>query len=403
MQALLTPLHWWSDANRIAAAVHVEVGKLYAVAIGGSQPTRAMVAAVRAQLRELEEALKRGVRMEGGSVQVDEARSEVPEIAPVAPAPEQPAPPPAPATEVTNLRNLIIESPAAPPAHPRVSELVRWMRERESIRRLKEAGAPRPWTDDVILDEWRFCNVNRCDDTVTRWIFEHVIAAHASSPSLWFNLVIARLVNWPDTLGALGYVDSWDAERFVATLGGLRGKVWTGAYMIPAGPPGVEKARYLADSTLSPLWAARHRAPASGTCAAWAEFIGRARSMGDFLVNQVVTDMKYTPVLAAAPDRETFVLAGPGTKRGLNRLLGRELEATWAQAQAARTLATLREQVIVASPELSEVLRDLNNLSNCMCEFDKYERVRLAEGKPRSRYVPAADGDALDLFASRAG
>lgn len=281
----------------------------------------------------------------------------------------------------------------------RFQTLLHWIRERERIRLLKEAGAPRPWTADPILREWRFCNVNRCDDTVTRWIFEHVIEPHASSPTLWFNLVIARLVNWPPSLAALGYFETWEAERFVRALGGRRGKVWTGAYMIPAGPPGVDKERHLADSTLSPLWAWRAQAPTDGRCAPWAAFIEQAHSMGGFLVNQVVTDMKYSPVLAAAPDRETFVIAGPGTQRGLNRLFGRALAAGWKRAAAASALAELRVDLVEAEPVLVEVMRDLNNLSNCMCEFDKYLRVRLGEGKPRARYEPAV----TDLFGTATG
>lgn len=279
----------------------------------------------------------------------------------------------------------------------RFNTLLHWIRERESIRRLKEAGAPRPWTADPILREWRFCNVDRCDDTVTRWIFAHVIEPHAASPALWFNLVIARLVNWPDSIAALGYFDAWEPDRFVRVLQQLRGKVWTGAYMIPAGPPGIGKARYLADATLSPLWERRESAPTDGWCASWAIFIERARSMGGFLANQVVTDMKYSPVLDAAPDRETFVIAGPGTQRGLNRLFGRELAAGWARTDAAETLAEVRARVVAAEPAIAETMRDLNNLSNCMCEFDKYERVRLGEGKPRARYEPAV----ADLFGAR--
>lgn len=281
----------------------------------------------------------------------------------------------------------------------RFTTLVHWIRERENIRRLKESGRPRPWTSDPILREWRFCNVNRCDDTVTRWIFEHIIAPHRDSPTLWFNLVIARLVNWPASLAALGYFDEWmegDEARFIRVLNELRGKVWTGAYMIPAGPAGVDKATYLAEGTLFQLWDLYDcgHAPTDGRCDSWATFIEQAQSMGGFLTNQVVTDMKYSPVLAHAPDRETFVIAGPGTMRGLSRLCGRDLGAGWRREEAAAQLATMRRLVIDAEPAIGETMRDLNNLSNCMCEFDKYERVRLGEGKPRARYTPAE----TDLF-----
>ena len=37
--------------------------------------------------------------------------------------------------------------------------LLAWIVERESIRRKKERGLPRPWTLDPVLDGYRFCNV----------------------------------------------------------------------------------------------------------------------------------------------------------------------------------------------------------------------------------------------------
>ena len=278
--------------------------------------------------------------------------------------------------------------------------LMYWIRERERIRALKDAKAPRPWTADPILRDWRFCNVNRCDDTVTRWIFSRVIEPHRSSPLLWFNLAIARLINWPATLAALGYFDEWNPGRFVAVLNDVRGKVFTGAYMIPAGPKGVNKARFLADVVLAPLWGWRSSAPArwGATCEAWAAFLLKAPALGDFLVNQVVTDMRYAPHLADATDWETFVLAGPGTTRGLNRIHGRSLGASWKPGAAASAIMELRRAVVAAEPSIAPIMRDPNNLSNCLCEFDKYKRVQLGEGKPRARYEPAG----LDLFGGLA-
>lgn len=281
----------------------------------------------------------------------------------------------------------------------RFDTLVYWMREREKIRALKEAGQPRPWTSDPILHEWRFCNVNRCDDTVTRWIFKHVIAAHSESASLWFNLVIARLVNWPDTLATLGYYHDWNPQHFIHTINSIKGKVWTGAYMIPGGPSGVGKADFLANETLTSLWCRRAEAPVGGSCEDWFAFIEGAKAMGGFLANQVVTDMKYTPVLANAGDWSTFVVAGPGTQRGLNRLFGRDLKRSWDRTEAAEVLREVRSKVLSAAPEFAAVLRDLNNLSNCFCEFDKYERVRCGEGKPRARYAPASQ---KEVFVQRA-
>lgn len=51
---------------------------------------------------------------------------------------------------------------------------VHWIIEREKIRIKKETGEPFPWTEDPILKAYRFCNVRREDDTVTKWIAENI-------------------------------------------------------------------------------------------------------------------------------------------------------------------------------------------------------------------------------------
>lgn len=304
-----------------------------------------------------------------------------------------------PAAQPT-LPGVAVGRPAMGPAEV-LDTLVHWVAERERARARKESGAPPPWTSDPVIAAWRFCNVDRCDDRETRWIFQNVSAAHRDSPSLWFNLAVARFVNWSPTLAELGYFEEWDEGGFVQVMRRLEGegrKVWTGAYMIPAGPPGVPKALFLARSVFTPLWESRGQKPPRGAaCADWDAFLRRVPCMGDFLRNQVITDMKYTADLEAAPDWGTFALAGPGTQRGLSRLAGDPLSKKWRQADAAAALAALRAVLLerLARPgyedlaHLSRALRDMNNLANCLCELDKYCRVVLGEGKPRSRYAPA--------------
>lgn len=274
-------------------------------------------------------------------------------------------------------------------------QLRHWMDERERVRRLKEAGASRPWTTDPVIAEWRFCNVNRCDDRETRWIFKYIIEDHASSAVLWFNLAVARFINWSPTLACLGYFDEWDRDLFVEEIKALiehKEKVYTGAYMVPAGPAGTPKHIYLADAVFTKLWLLREVAPQAGaTCEQWNLFLRMAPLMGDFLRNQIITDMRYTHHLQNAPDWETFVLPGPGTQRGLNRLHTLPLTKVWTATEASNALQALRKRVVADAPHYAEILRDINNLSNCMCEFDKYLRVLNGEGKPRARYVPQTE------------
>jgi hypothetical protein len=102
---------------------------------------------------------------------------------------------------------------------PETSSLTSWIEEREAIRLRRAAGEEAPWTQDSILAEWSFCNARREDDRVTSWIAENWRERHAYNPDLWFATVVARFVNWPDTLAELGWPLPWISEDFKARLG----------------------------------------------------------------------------------------------------------------------------------------------------------------------------------------
>jgi len=66
--------------------------------------------------------------------------------------------------------------------------------ERELVRLRKEDGRPKPWTDDKVLQTYRFCNINRNDDTVSRWIYEKWIRPHEYHPNLPSGLTSTILI-----------------------------------------------------------------------------------------------------------------------------------------------------------------------------------------------------------------
>ena len=108
-------------------------------------------------------------------------------------------------------------------------------------------------------------------------------------------------------------------------------------------------------------------------------FYGRLKEMdglGSFMAAQIVADMKYVAPLLNARDWMTFVAPGPGSKRGLNRVLGRPVDAPWRDDDTWRAaFRHLRERI---KPELEPIgLGDLHaqDLQNCLCEVDKYERA----------------------------
>ena len=256
-----------------------------------------------------------------------------------------------------------------------LADLKFWITEREAIRVKKEAGLPRPWTKDPMLATYRFCNVHREDDKVTRYIKEHFRDPYDGHPSMILNMIMCRLINWPDTLGKIGFIDNWSKERptFIATMKHLTdrpGKVWTGAYMITAESDGSPKY----ESVARTLDAANDSWDMDSCVNAWHDLQDLPR-VGSFIAAQIVADLKHTRVLGDAPDGDTFCAPGPGSVRGLNLLRGLPQGTKWGQPKFQAELNKVRLEV-------SDVIDvDAQDMQNCLCEFSKWKR-----GCARSKY-----------------
>lgn len=285
----------------------------------------------------------------------------------------------------------------------RVAEFANFITEREHIRILKEGGAPHPWTLDPILQSYRFCNVRREHDSVTKWVAKHWRNPHNAHEDLWFAMMVSRLFNWPETLTDIGFPLPFDSAyirrmyRVLAKRVAARQKIWTGAYMISTNGQTVKfKHDYVIENVLKPAW--RNRAsirPQGGdTLASFFERLCTLEGMGSFMAGQVIADLKYAAgsPLFLATDWDTWATPGPGSRRGLNRVMERELHAPWPRDTFLKTLLTVRTALF---DELAKRRATLplhaQDVQNCLCEFDKYERVRLGEGRPRAFYNGQGD------------
>ena len=262
--------------------------------------------------------------------------------------------------------------------------------EREAIRERKERGDPAPWTDDEILREWKFCNVRREDDRVTRWLRTNWREPYAKHPDLWHGLLVGRQISWPDTLAECGWPERWPEKReaFLATMRAreARGdKVYTGAFIVSNnGVPGskIDVVAGLFDRA----WAMKDP-PRTGDSLrdAYGKFMALF-GVSSFMAAQFVADLKYTPILRKAKDWWVWAAPGDGSMRGLNRLQGLPLNKKWRDDAFLAVLMELRPRLAKLAPIAGELC--LQDIQNCLCEFDKFERELHGEGHPRARYVP---------------
>jgi len=309
----------------------------------------------------------------------------------------------------------------------RADRFFEYARERYQIHLNRSAGLPRPWTRDKILQTGRFCNVFREDDRTTKWFREHVRDPLRNRPEVLLATVVFRMFNristgeaifcQTDMVGMGGmrsvfrtrsdydYVTAFDLFLHTGKVAHLRrailahcgsGPYVTGAYIISS-PPGYTKLNGVLEilnkfvnNDNEVKW--RQFAVTLAQTSQPLEYVWEWLSCHDYLGRfhsyEIVTDLRHTRLLERAPDIMTWANPGPGARRGLNRVLGKDYKD--------KTMS--REELIGGMRELLVLSRgarmwprewplwELRDVEHTLCEFDKYERVRLGQGRMKGRF-----------------
>ncbi len=283
-------------------------------------------------------------------------------------------------------------------------ELVAWVLARESLRRAKEAGGPKPWSQDPLFQKYKWCNVRRLDDRVSRFLMDEWYDPDASDRTLVVASVLARLVNWPDSLAEITDGGRFNLSHLAGAREALRArkargeKLFTAAYVVP-GVPGMAKEDSVCDiaDRVALYYGGGYdfgdvRAGMAATWRSLSGFVG----LGSFLAGQAVADLAHLPAGIAWADRDSWAPLGPGSSRGLNRVMERPLNFPVNQARFDKELPAL---IALVSPVLDPVIEDRQlqamDFQNCLCEYDKYVRLSSGEGRVRSGYPGTAEPPSL--------
>ena len=279
-----------------------------------------------------------------------------------------------------------------------------WITERHNMYRLRKLGKQPPWTYDPILRDYKFTNPFRENDRVTVWM-RNWTKLHDNRPlgEILFNCCLFRMIGTSEFAEEHGWVSDefipehtkYIIEKRMAE--GLR--TFTGAYIITNQGIKKPKAEVVVDEFLVPIWnrkedlaeISQKTQSLEETHKAMGGF--RGWGGGGFMSYEVVTDLNYTTVLASAKDRYTWANAGPGAKRGLNRMTNQTVKKAMSQPIANKLmqmlLAEIKQLNEESPPTFAKVdpdALDMRTVEHSLCEFDKYMRVKKGEGTPRSKF-----------------
>jgi len=276
-----------------------------------------------------------------------------------------------------------------------------WIMERESIRLQRLAKKPKPWTDDEILQSYRFCNVRRMDDKVSRWLEVNWYRPHFGHKNMLLACVLARHFNRPSTLGPItelvfapGRMELNKIRKKILAMRDFGNKVFNSAYIIgnagvtseEAAGFGNGKVEILFEMVFDPI----HSSPPEIDPCSMQQSVANLTQyagFGTFMAGQVISDLRWA-IDGDWDDRHDWAPQGPGSTRGLARYLG--MESVKKNCMISSVFQVNFQQFMEdMRSELPEELRDrleAMDYQNCLCEYDKYMRTLHKEGTPKNKY-----------------
>lgn len=294
----------------------------------------------------------------------------------------------------------------------REEDFLKFMKARELIRLKRELKMPREmWTNDRIFQTYSFTNVHRFYDRTTQYLYNELYQKNRKS-SFQEQIMNAAIFRWfgsADFAGTLGWQEKFSVPKIerAAALCETHGlNVFSGAYIIPAcGRPGSKVV--IACDVLSAVWrdidkladAARQHQSWQVVYDMFHEFLGYGGS--GFMAKEALQDALLMPVLEKAHDRYTWTPVGPGGRRGLNRIYKRGTRDRMKEHEAVGECLALHKKLwkhwerwrnsqpaeiaFLRNPILSLGAHDVQFQ---LCEYDKYQRVKHGQGRPRKKFSP---------------
>lgn len=278
-------------------------------------------------------------------------------------------------------------------------------------------GKPWPWTDDPILQKYKFCNVFRAADRVSQYMI-HEVCYHEESctpEDRLFQIIAFRMFSKIETwrairvlLGHYPTLDDLANNNFSNALEQLKtdkATLYTAAFILCATDAYGQRLKHrnhielfkhmflqdglstqlLAASSLREIYDLLHGYPL----------------MGDFMSYQIAIDLNYSDLINF--DENDFTQAGPGALRGIKKVFENTGDYTPAEIILWMVKHQEAEFKRLNLPFYGLWGRPLHAIDcqGLFCETDKYCREvapQFVSARKRIKARFSATPEPLDLF-----
>jgi hypothetical protein len=267
--------------------------------------------------------------------------------------------------------------------------------ERQQIFEKRLAGQSGPWTDDPILQKYKFCNVFRAADRVSQYMIREVCyhTEDCSPEDRLFQIVAFRLFSkietWDavqDFLGHSPTIDNLVDGSFTKALeyaDERNGGLYTSAFILCATNAYGQSRKYLNHVELLRDMFVNHQLAeqllAASSLKEIYTLLHAFPLMGDFMSYQIAIDLNYSDLINFSEN--SFTQPGPGALRGLKKVFESLGDYTPAQAVLWLVEQQDKEFARLNLPPAKLFGRPLQAIDcqNLLCETDKYCREAAPE------------------------
>ena len=268
--------------------------------------------------------------------------------------------------------------------------------ERQNIFWKKLNGEEAPWTDDYILQQYKFCNSYRVNDRVSQYLLKNVIYNENiyEDEDMLFRIILFKLFNkeatWELLVNEFGNItlkefnfEIYSKVLNEATLKGV--KIYNDAYISCANKAfGYDRKHDNHLALLNKMFNEDKIASKIKACKTMKEAFDIIKSyplIGNFMAYQLVTDINYSEVVDWREDE--FTVAGPGSLRGIKKCFIDN--GDMSNEDIIRYMYEHQDEEFkrlnLDFKRIGDRSLQLIDCQNVFCELDKYCREKVPELK----------------------